>query len=80
MLRVIVLLKGEPLPQAEVACSLEHVFFKDLSVFGCIHPSLLLAVRQEQALSAVFCSIHTQESSVYGELGSFFCIIYADNS
>ena len=35
MLWVIVVLKGEPF-----MCTLEQIFFKDLSEFGCIHPFL----------------------------------------
>ena len=38
--RIIVFLKGEPSAQSEVTCTLEQVFLKYLSEFGCIHPSL----------------------------------------
>lgn len=37
---VIVRLKGEPLSQAQASCTLEKVFFKDLSVFDYSHPCL----------------------------------------
>ena len=33
--RVVVLLKGEPLPQSEVLSALEQVFTKDLCTFLC---------------------------------------------
>ena len=37
VLRVVVLLEGEPSPQAEVLCSLEQVFINDLSVLCSVH-------------------------------------------
>ena len=37
VLRVIVLLEGEALPQSEVLSTLEKVFIKDLSVFCSVH-------------------------------------------
>jgi hypothetical protein len=40
VLRVIVLLEGEPLPQSEVLSALEQIFIKDLSVLCSIHLSL----------------------------------------
>ena len=40
VLRVVVLLKGEPLPQSEVLSALEQVFIKDLSVLCSVHLSL----------------------------------------
>ena len=40
LLQGIVMLKDEVSPQSEVTFTLEQLFFKDLSVFGCIHPSL----------------------------------------
>ena len=40
LLRVIVLLEGEPSPQSEVLGALEQVFIKDLSVLCCVHLSL----------------------------------------
>ena len=40
VLRVIVLLEGEPLPQSEVLSALEQVFIKDLSVLCYVHLSL----------------------------------------
>lgn len=35
MLHVVVVLKGDPLPQFEVVCTLEQIFFKDLSAKDC---------------------------------------------
>ena len=40
VLRVIVLLEGEPSPQSEVLSTLEQVFIKDLSVLCSVHLSL----------------------------------------
>ena len=40
VLRVIVLLQGEPSPQSEVLSDLKQVFIKDLSVLCSIHLSL----------------------------------------
>ena len=40
VLRVVVLLEGEPSPQSEVLSDLEQVFIKDLSVLCSIHLSL----------------------------------------
>ena len=40
VLRVVVLLEVEPLPQSEVLSALEQVFIKDLSVLCFIHLSL----------------------------------------
>ena len=40
VLRVAVLLEGEPLPQAEVLSALEQVFIKDLFVLNSVHLSL----------------------------------------
>ena len=40
VLRVIVLLEGEPSPQSEVLSALEQVFIKDLSVLCFVHLSL----------------------------------------
>ena len=40
VLRVIVLLEGEPLPQSEVMSALEQVFIKDLAVLCSVHLSL----------------------------------------
>ena len=37
VLRVVVLLEGEPLPQTEVLSPLEQVFIKDLSVLCSSH-------------------------------------------
>ena len=37
VLRFIVLLEGEPLPQSEVLSALEQVFIKDLSVLCSVH-------------------------------------------
>ena len=37
VLRVIVLLEGEPSAQSEVQSTLEEVFFQDISVLGRIH-------------------------------------------
>ena len=37
VLRVIVLLEGEPSPQSEVLSALEQVFIKDLSVLFSVH-------------------------------------------
>ena len=37
VLRVVVLLEGEPSPQSEVLSALEHVFIKDLSVLRYVH-------------------------------------------
>ena len=37
MLRVIVMLEGEPSPQPEVLSTLEQVFIKDLSVLCSVH-------------------------------------------
>ena len=37
LLRVVVLLGGEPWPQSEVLSALESVFFKDLSVLCAVH-------------------------------------------
>ena len=39
VLRVIVLLEGEPSAQSEVLSTLEEVFFQDISVLGRIHLS-----------------------------------------
>ena len=39
VLRVIVLLEGEPSAQSEVQSTLEEVFFQDISVLGRIHLS-----------------------------------------
>ena len=39
VLRVIVLLEGEPSPQVEVLSALEQVFLKDLSVLCSVHLS-----------------------------------------
>ena len=40
VLRVVVLLEGEPSPQSEVLSTLEQVFIKDLSVLCSFHLSL----------------------------------------
>ena len=40
VLRVVVLLEGEPWPQSEVLSALEQVLIKDLSVLCSIHLSL----------------------------------------
>ena len=40
VLRVFVLLEGEPLPQSEVLSALEQVFINDLSVLSSVHLSL----------------------------------------
>ena len=40
VLRVIVLLEGEPSPQSEVLSALEQVFIKDPSVLCSVHLSL----------------------------------------
>ena len=40
VLRVVVLLEGEPSPQSEVLNALEQVFIKDLSVLCSVHLSL----------------------------------------
>ena len=40
VLRVVVLLEGEPSPQSEVLSALEQVFIKDLSVLYSVHLSL----------------------------------------
>jgi hypothetical protein len=40
VLRVVVLLEGDPSPQSEVLVTLEQVFIKDLSVPCSIHPPL----------------------------------------
>ena len=40
MLRVVVLLEGEPSPQAEVLSALEQDFIKDLSLLFFVHLSL----------------------------------------
>ena len=37
VLRVVVLLEGEPSPQSEVLTTLEQVFIKDLSVHCSVH-------------------------------------------
>ena len=37
VLRVIVLLEGEPSPQSVVLSALEQLFFKDLSVFSSVN-------------------------------------------
>ena len=41
VLRVVVLLDGEPLPQSEVLSTLEQVFIKDLSVLCSTYLSLI---------------------------------------
>ena len=40
VLRVVVLLEGEPSPQSEVLSALEQVFIKDLPVLCSVHLSL----------------------------------------
>ena len=40
VLRVIVLLEGEPSPQSEILSALEQVFIKDLTLLCSIHLSL----------------------------------------
>ena len=40
LLRVVVLLEGEPSPQSEVLSALEQVFIKDLSVLCSVNLSL----------------------------------------
>ena len=40
VLRVVVLLEGEPSPKSEVLSALEQVFIKDLSVFSSVHLSI----------------------------------------
>ena len=40
VLRLVVLLEGEPSPQSEVQSALEQVFIKDLSVLCSVHRSL----------------------------------------
>ena len=40
VLRVVVLLEGEPSPRSEVLSTLEQVFIKDLSVLCSVHLSL----------------------------------------
>ena len=40
VLRVVVLLEGEPSPQSEILRALEQVFIKDLSVLCSVHLSL----------------------------------------
>ena len=37
VLRVVVLLQGEPSPQSDVLSTLEQVFIKDLSVLSSVH-------------------------------------------
>ena len=39
VLRVVVLLEGEPSPQSEILSPLEQVFIKDLSVLCSVHLS-----------------------------------------
>ena len=40
VLRVVVLMEGEPSPQYEVLSTLEQVFIKDLSLLFSVHLSL----------------------------------------
>ena len=40
VLRIVVLLEGEPSPQSEVLSTLEQGFIKDVSVLCSVHPSL----------------------------------------
>ena len=40
--QVIVMLRGDSSPQAQVACTVEQDYFQDLYVFGCIYHSLNL--------------------------------------
>ena len=40
VLRVIVLLEGEPSPKSEVLSALEQIFIKDISVLCSVHLSL----------------------------------------
>ena len=40
VLRVVVLLEGEPSPQSEVLSTLEQVFIKELSLLCSVHLSL----------------------------------------
>jgi hypothetical protein len=40
VLRVVVLLEGEPSPQSEVLSAMEQVFIKDLSLLPSVHLSL----------------------------------------
>lgn len=40
MLQAVKVVKGEPSVQSEVVCTLEQIFFKELSAFGGIHSSL----------------------------------------
>ena len=40
VLRVVVLLEGDPSPQSEVLNAPEQVFIKNLSVLCSVHPSL----------------------------------------
>ena len=44
VLRVVVLLEGEPLPQSEVLSTTEQVFIKDLSVAPFRFPSILTSL------------------------------------
>lgn len=44
MFQVVLLLKSEPSPQSEVMYNVEQVIYEDLSVFGCIYPSLKFPV------------------------------------
>ena len=41
VLKVVILLEGEPSPQSEVLSTLEQVFIKDLSVLYSVHLSLV---------------------------------------
>ena len=40
VIRVVVLLQGEPSPQSQVLSALEQVFIKDISVLCTVHLSL----------------------------------------
>ena len=49
VLRVVVLLEGEPSPQSEVLSALEQVFIKDLSILLSVHLSPILTSLQVPA-------------------------------
>jgi hypothetical protein len=55
VLRVVVLLEGEPSPQSEVLSALEQVFIKDLSVLHLSHGLRVFRCLLENSKRAVIC-------------------------
>ena len=64
VLRLVVLLEGEPSPQSEVLSALEQVFIKDLSlyfapfIFPLILTSLPVPASEKQPPNGLYCAFY----------------------